>query len=401
MEEFDDVPELVQVKAFGKGCGRKGNASGKQSAEYGKGLGHGLRPEKNAGEAVIAEGKQCSCRRGWNRLRVVLTVELPGTGDDVKDALCRSPGHKGPAGAVPDAAQQENEDQVRVHAGSALPVPAKGNVYILAEKTAQCDVPPSPEFDDIDRLIGGVEVYRDFHSKHPRQPAGHITVAAEVKIELDGIKENEKQAVHRGKGRNVGISPVHRQTEGIRHQHFFHHTEGEQVDTRGEFLRIRFLLPDLRELRQHLALADNGPGNQLGKKGNEKRVVKKGAVFHLAAVGIHHEANLLEGEKADSQRKQNPLQHEGGSKDRVHVFHKKVIIFEIEQDRQIARHTQNHHRPAPSGTFFLHKLHPSENRIVEQNAACHDQQIAGIEITVKPQRKACQPQSGRHAFSPV
>ena len=56
MEEFDDVPELVQVKAFGKGCGRKGNASGKQSAEYGKGLGHGLGPEKK-------RRRSCNSRR--------------------------------------------------------------------------------------------------------------------------------------------------------------------------------------------------------------------------------------------------------------------------------------------------------------------------------------------------
>src|SRR5699024_4596418 len=99
----------------------------------------------------------------------------------VKNALGRSPGHEGPACAVPDSAQQENEDEVRIHTGPSLPVSAERDVYILTEKAAQSDVPPSPEIDDINRLIGGIEVHGDLHTEQPRQAAGHVTVAAEIK----------------------------------------------------------------------------------------------------------------------------------------------------------------------------------------------------------------------------
>ena len=332
---------------------------------------------------------------------MVFPVELPGAGDDVKDALGRSPGHKGPACAVPDAAQQEDEDEVRIHAGPSLPVSAERDVYILPKKAAQGDVPPSPEIDDVNRLIRGIEVHRNLHAEQPRQAAGHVAVAAEIEIKLNGVKENEQQAVHRGQGRDIGISPVHRKAEGIRHKDLFHHTQSKQINTGGEFFQIQLLFSNLRKLGQHLRLAHDGSGDQLGEKGNEERIVQEGTVLHLSPVGIHHEADLLEGEKADSQREQNALQHKGGAKSRVHVFHKEIIIFKIEQHGQIGRHSENHHEPAPFWSFFPHQFHSSENHVVKQNTAYHDQQIAGIKVSVKPQRKACQPQSGRHAFSPV
>ena len=159
-----------------------------------------------------------------------------------------------------------------------------------------------------------------------------------------------------------------------------------------------FFFPIRGKLGQHLALADDGAGDKLREKGDEKSIVKEGAALHLSPVRIHHEADLLEGEKADPQREQDALQDKGGPKDRIHVFHKKIIILEIKQHGQVAGHAERRRRSAEGHGARPRRPHETEHRIVEQDAAYHDQQIGRIKIPVKPQRKACQPQSGRRAF---
>ena len=46
------------------------------------------------------------------------------------------------------------------------------------------------EIRDIDRLVRGIEVLREFEPEKPPQADGHVAVAGEVKIQLVGVAQH-------------------------------------------------------------------------------------------------------------------------------------------------------------------------------------------------------------------
>ena len=94
---------------------------------------------------------------------------LPGVVDHQVDAVQPAPDHEGPAGAVPQPAEQHRDHQVGVAARRAAPVAAERDVEVVAQEARQRDVPAAPEVDDVDRLVGAVEVDREADVEHQRR----------------------------------------------------------------------------------------------------------------------------------------------------------------------------------------------------------------------------------------
>ena len=142
----------------------------------------------------------------------------------------------------------------------------------------------------------------------------------------------------------------------------------------------------------------NRSRNQLREKGDKQRIIQKTALPDFPPVSVHKKTNLLEGKKTDSQRKQDSLQQKRSTKYDIYIFNKKVKILEIKKNSQIAQNTRRHHYTAPVWPRCIYQ--PKAN-IIKKNTENHNQQIAGIKIPIKPQRKACQPQLGRHRLPPM
>ena len=101
---------------------------------------------------------------------------------------------------MPEAAQQEGHrgcDQVDDLVGPQTEImlfgqPARGGIGqrqedIVAEPERQGHVPAAPELGDALRHIGGVEVLGKAETQHARQADGHVGIAREVKIDLEGV----------------------------------------------------------------------------------------------------------------------------------------------------------------------------------------------------------------------
>ena len=91
-------------------------------------------------------------------------------------------------------------------------------------------MPAFPKFNDVGRLVGRIEVHRQFHAKHMSNAPPHIAIAAEIEVQLQRIKQHYQPGIRAGQPCHISIACIHRLAEGIRKQHRFL-TAPAQTDT--------------------------------------------------------------------------------------------------------------------------------------------------------------------------
>lgn len=89
----------------------------------------------------------------------------------------------------------------------------------------------------------------------------------------------------------------------------------------------------------------NGARHKLGKEGDKAGIVQKRIAGRLTLVPVNHIGNLLEGKKADSQRQGNFLYMPVRVQKEITVIHKKVEIFEIEEQSDICANSHDKKQP--------------------------------------------------------
>lgn len=118
--------------------------------------------------------------------------------DGQKQAVVSAPEQVHPARAVPQAAEHHGEDVVEVGAKFAVAVATEGNVEVVAQPCGEGDVPAAPEVRRVLRFERRVEVLLELITEQQRQADGHVGVAREVAIELEGEAEPAEQILHAG-----------------------------------------------------------------------------------------------------------------------------------------------------------------------------------------------------------
>ena len=94
--------------------------------------------------------------------------------------MVSAPDDEVPAGAVPQAAEEEDYPEVEVGARGAVAVAAEGDVEVVAHEGPEGDVPAAPELSDAGRGVGVVEVFGETETHDAPQADGHVAVAGEV-----------------------------------------------------------------------------------------------------------------------------------------------------------------------------------------------------------------------------
>ncbi len=79
---------------------------------------------------------------------------MEGVVDAEVEAVESAPEHEDPCGTVPEPAEKHGDEEVEVAAGVPFSVAAEGEVEVVAEEGGECDVPASPELDDIGGTVG-------------------------------------------------------------------------------------------------------------------------------------------------------------------------------------------------------------------------------------------------------
>ena len=126
-----------------------------------------------------------------------------------------TPDHKRPIRAVPDAGDEEREEQVAVGQQPAAAVPAQGDVHVVAEPGRQADMPARPEFAQARRQIGIVEIEDQVETHDLGHAACHVRVAAEIEEDLPAEGDGAEQQGRRAEGCGVVIDPLHVKREVV------------------------------------------------------------------------------------------------------------------------------------------------------------------------------------------
>ena len=262
----------------------------------------------------------------------------PGVVDAQIHAVQRAPGDEGPARAVPQAAEQHGEHEVAVAHEPPGTVAAERDVEVVAQEGRQRHVPAPPEFDDVGGFVGRVEVDRQDDAEHARGADGHVGIAGEVEVELQRVGERaapgleKAERIARGGSVEDGCGVL---GDAVGKDGFLEQAEGEDAEADGHVLRARGERAGLHELRQHVAVMDDGAGDELREEGDEERVVGEAVFARLALVRVDQIGDLLEGEEGDGQRQDDGVEVEVGSGEGVEAADGEVGVFEVAEQGEV------------------------------------------------------------------
>ncbi len=112
---------------------------------------------------------------------------LEGAEGGETDAVEESPENEGPADAVPESAEEKDNDRVEI--GGAFPAVSvgEGGIDVVAEPVGEGDVPAFPEVGYVDGFVGAVEVVGDGEAEELAESHGDVGVAGEVEVDLQGV----------------------------------------------------------------------------------------------------------------------------------------------------------------------------------------------------------------------
>ena len=188
-------------------------------------------------------------------------------------AMHASPGHKMKAGTMPQSAQKHGDEEVDVLSDFAFAVSTQRNIDVIANPSGKRDVPTTPKIGDANGRIRSVEVEWEVETQEKGDADGHVGVAGEITIDLQGIAiEAEKvlqSAVKLGIIKDT-INEV--QTDIIADDGLFEQSDEDEIHAAG-----KHLVGD-RERTAYLwgkvGGSYNRAGYELGKEGDIESIVE-------------------------------------------------------------------------------------------------------------------------------
>lgn len=190
-------------------------------------------------------------------------------------------------------------------------------------------MPSLPQFLDRTGLVRGIEVHRQLDIEQKTKAHGHITIAAEIKINFEGICQDHKECRGRIQKSSVGKTVIYRESENICQQYLFGKSKSKEGNAFCEIFPIEAPKMFIGKLRHHFFVKNNRTGNKLWKKGNKGDVINERIMFSLMLASVYDEGNLLEGKKADTKRQQDIMHGHICMENGIDIFKEEIIILEI------------------------------------------------------------------------
>ena len=213
------------------------------------------------------------------------------------------------------------------------------------------------------RFIGTVEVGRQLEAHEQGHANGDVRVAAEVRINLQRVREQGHHALETRISHRVVEYPVDEVERDVVADHYFLH-QTIQYPEHGQPEVPAAQLVRCQDLRDEGCGAHDGTRHQLREKTHEEPEVKDAAHrLDLVPVHVHRVTDGLEGEETDAHRKQDPVHHVRGAEQAVaplrepvdlhvvgaeraiDVLDQEVRVLEVAQQQQVDRYAQGEPQP--------------------------------------------------------
>ena len=213
-----------------------------------------------------------------------------------------SPQHESPIGAVPETTDKKYKEHIHIGSDFSFSVTPQRYIYIFGKKAGQCHVPSFPKFSNGTGFIGRIKVLRQVDIHHFSKPHCHITITAEVKINLNGIGQYQKNCLCGIQAAYHRVTISNQIAESICNQHLFGKTQCKNIDTACQMIEINFFLFFIQKLGNQLIMGNNRSCYQLRKICYETRIMQEIVPRYFTPVRIHNKRYLLKCEKTDSKR---------------------------------------------------------------------------------------------------
>ena len=260
-------------------------------------------------------------------------------------------------------------------------------------------MPAPPELGDGARDIGVVEVPRKLKAQHPAQAHGHVGVAGEIEVDLQGEGDHAQPGARRGELRGgqslVGVPEL---PQIVGQQYFLAQTYREGLYAGGKPLHRVVPVVDLIS---QLLILDDRPGDELGEQGDEGAEIDEipldRCVTPVDVDGIGHG---LEGVERDADGQAQAQNGHEGQPNGGQAPGDKVPVLEKEKQRQVEYHRGAHRQPG--APVVASALAPPQYSVgvVDDGGEEHDDDIdrlsPSIKNEVEDQQHPVPPAQGRH-----
>ena len=195
-------------------------------------------------------------------------------------------------------------------------------------------MPALPELADVLGEVGEVEVARQVIAEDAGAADGHVRVAGEVAVDLDGIGVGHQQQGPGAVGVGRGVHGVDEDAEVVGQHDLLEQAEGEVLHAEGESLRRDG--PLLVELGDEIPGLDDGSGHELREEGDVQRGPHEIALGrYLAAGDVDGVAERLEGIEGDADGQEDAQRPGAGdAEERAEGVDEEVEVLEHAEDQQ-------------------------------------------------------------------
>ena len=232
---------------------------------------------------------------------------LQHVADDLVEAVQRTPHNEGDAGAVPDAAHDENNHDVQIFARLPPAVAAERDVDVIAEPVGERLMPAAPEIGDARGKIRAVKILAHLVAQHLRGADRYFGVAREVAVNLESVQDSRQNNHSPGVISGRGIDRVYDNCHPVSE----HELQEEAPDHAQETVTHVFIVKTFRrrELWQHVSRTLNRAGHYFGEERHEQRVPREIPLGRdSAAVNVDHVAERLQHIERNPDRDDEPAE---------------------------------------------------------------------------------------------
>ena len=342
---------------------------------------HGLQVQERAGEVGRREehpaahdeqhGQKVADRRG-DAFQPVAQHEFF---EDEQHAVEQAPEDEVPGGAVPEAGQQPDDQQVEDDPRCLPPVAAERDVHIVPEPGGQGDVPPAPEVGDRRGDVRVVEVLVEREPEHAAEADGHVRVPGKVEVDLQRVAGDAGPRGQRTEGPDVHRldARVHG-AERIRQHQLFGKADDEAGHSAGVFVPALFASG---QLSLDVPVLDDGARDELREQRDVQCEGQEDLLdADLAGVQVDDVREDLERVERDADRQRQFERRDVRAEDAVHVVDEEVRVLEEAEDPEVEDDRENElggRRLVPSAVPGV--VDDPAGREVEQDAEEHQQDI--------------------------
>ena len=266
--------------------------------------------------------------------------------EDEAATMIEAEEYERPVGSVPgtDGKKVNHHGQVESPHAEVAELEVQGGEYIIGQPTGQRDVPPLPVLSDVDSEERQAEVFQTLDAQYPAHADGHVGIAGEVGVQLEGVEHGsngERGGVVVGIVVEYGIGVA---ANHVSHTHLLEHSPQHALAALGYVGPIK--LVSRSQLLQEALRTVNRAGENGGEESHVGRESDEVALrIHLPAVYLDQVTDELEREEADAYGQDNL---EGVVADveahrREQVLERadeEVQVLEIEQEQDAQPHAQ-------------------------------------------------------------